>query len=218
MTTTHLFFDVSNTLLEKEELYPTITEIVQSFGYKGSLQDVQRIHRQTAEKTVFPVKTTDVFYRTFNAAFVQALGIHDRDVISQIIDTLHTTCRALPWVAYSDVDSLQDLPFPKGIISNWDASLQQKVDDLLPYDFFPVIGSFAVGVSKPNTHIFAIALKKAQKAAADCWYIGDSMTLDIEPAQQVGMKTILLDRYGVYPDYRGNRITSLCELSKALAV
>lgn len=218
MTTTHLFFDVSNTLLEKAYLYPTIQEIIQSVGYKGSLHDMQRIHRQTAEKTVFPVTTTDAFYRTFNTAFIQALGIHDKDAIDQIIGAFQVKCRLLPWRAYSDVVSLHDVPFPKGIISNWDATLQQKVDELLPYDFFPVIGSYIVGVSKPNKQIFTVALQQAQKVASNCWYIGDSMTLDIEPAKKLGMKTVLLDRYDVYPDYKGTKITSLLELPKALAV
>lgn len=209
MNTRYLFFDVAHTLLEKQHLYESMLSVVKHYGYTGSLRDIQKIHRRSTEKTVFPPKTDNAFYRVFNTHLFHGLGIQCSE---ELLDRFSAVCRALPWIAYADTPLLQDIPFSKGIISNWDITLPQKVHDLLPYDFSPIIASAFVGVSKPDKKIFQIALKQAHVPPTGCWYIGDSLTLDIEPAKKLGMRTVLIDRYDAYPEYKGVRITSLLEL------
>jgi len=213
MNTPYIFFDVANTLLEKRELYEVMLSVLKPDGFKGSLHDIQKTHRLVSEKTKFPPKTDDTFYRTFNTRFVRALGMQISD---GLLHRISAACRDLPWRAYPDVVCLKDIPYPKGIISNWDTTLPEKVHDLLPYTFFPIIGSAVVGVSKPDKKIFQIALQEANVAPAQCWYIGDSLIQDMEPATRIGMHVILIDRYAVHPEYTGVRIQSLLELPKVL--
>jgi FMN phosphatase YigB (HAD superfamily) len=47
--------------------------------------------------------------------------------------------------------------------------------------------------------------------------VGDSMTMDVEPAGSVGMHTVLLDRGDRYPDSATLRIRSLEELPGVVA-
>lgn len=210
----YIFFDVANTLLEKDNLYEVMFAIVNRFGFKGSLQEIRRIHSHTVEETIFPSKTDKVFYQTFNTHFLEKLGIQISD---NLLHDFSSACRDLPWRGYPDTVCLEKIPFPKGIISNWDTTLPAKIDSLLPYSFFPIIGSASVGVSKPNTKIFHYALQAARVKPAQCWYIGDSLIQDIEPANNIGMKTILIDRYNIYPEYSGVCITSLSELPHVLS-
>lgn len=54
--------------------------------------------------------------------------------------------------------------------------------------------SYRVGWKKPSREIFQHALTAAAAPAEQCWMIGDSYELDIEPALQAGMHTIWILR------------------------
>jgi FMN phosphatase YigB (HAD superfamily) len=45
--------------------------------------------------------------------------------------------------------------------------------------------------------------------------IGDSLS-DVIGADRVGIKGILIDRYGKYKDYEGVKVSSLCEVKEVL--
>ena len=62
--------------------------------------------------------------------------------------------------------------------------------------------------------IFAAALELLEVEAADAVMVGDSLEDDVEGAC-VGMRAILIDRAGRFPEHAG-RIESLRELPAAL--
>ena len=53
--------------------------------------------------------------------------------------------------------------------------------------------------------------------ARDGWMIGDSWRADVEGARAVGMRAVLLDREGRYPEVEG-RLDDLRELPAALGL
>jgi len=84
-----------------------------------------------------------------------------------------------------------------GIISNWDPSARKvlkdcHIDDLLD----PVIVSCEVGAAKPSEKIFRIALEKAGVEPSRCLYVGDNYYDDAAGAAMVGMKAVIINRFG----------------------
>ncbi len=84
-----------------------------------------------------------------------------------------------------------------GIISNWDPSARKvlkdcRIDDLLD----PVIVSCEVGAAKPSEKIFRIALEKAGVEPSRCLYVGDNYYDDAAGAATVGMKAVIINRFG----------------------
>jgi len=73
------------------------------------------------------------------------------------------------------------------------------------------------GVEKPDPAIYRLALERAGVAPENAVHVGDSPAMDMEPAESVGIRGVLLDRKGRYPSRRETRIASLKELPQLVA-
>jgi putative hydrolase of the HAD superfamily len=103
-----------------------------------------------------------------------------------------------------------------GLVSNTSRDLAAFVDHFgLDVDAWVSSGSH--GKVKPSPLIFAAALELVGVDAADAVMVGDSVEDDVEGAAAAGMRAVLLDRVGRYPE-RTDRIESLRELREALAL
>jgi HAD superfamily hydrolase (TIGR01549 family) len=109
-----------------------------------------------------------------------------------------------------------------GLVSNF--AVPECVQKLLQQHnlerlFGAVVVSAAVNRRKPCPEIFQCALQKLQVTAADAVFVGDTVDADIQGPQQVGMKTVYIDRRPqkelevTRPD---QIITSLSELPKTI--
>ncbi len=84
-----------------------------------------------------------------------------------------------------------------GIISNMGKELPEVCHQLkLIPPVSIAISSQQVGVTKPDKGIFLAALKEAKVGPEAAFYIGDQWSIDVVGATNVGMKAVLLDRYG----------------------
>ena len=80
-----------------------------------------------------------------------------------------------------------------GLISNFTGNLEEVCSELGIRDSFKVIvDSSVVGVSKPDTGIFRIALDRLGEKGVNCLMVGDSYDRDIVPAKSLGCATVLL--------------------------
>jgi len=80
-----------------------------------------------------------------------------------------------------------------------------------------VITPYDAGVDKPDPKIFKAALGKAGVTSKEAIYIGDQYKVDILGALSAGIQPMLIDRYGLYPDFKEcPRITSLSEIPQYL--
>ncbi|WP_276357668.1 HAD family hydrolase [Cohnella caldifontis] len=109
-----------------------------------------------------------------------------------------------------------------GLITNGRTFIQHgKIDQLgIRNRFDLILVSEEVGIKKPHSGIFEIALERLDLTADQCVYIGDHPVNDIEGAGKAGMNTIWLevnqpwkDEITIEPDYR---IKSLRELAGIL--
>ena len=78
-----------------------------------------------------------------------------------------------------------------------------------------VLGSRSHGKTKPHRSIFEAALAQLGVGPAEAVMVGDSIEDDVEGAQALGMRAVLLDRDGRHPEV-ADRIESLTALPAAL--
>ncbi len=103
-----------------------------------------------------------------------------------------------------------------GLISNGQRDLEEFVRHHA-LDVDVAIGSKAHGWTKPHASIFERALSALGVLAPDTVMVGDSPEDDIDGARALGIRAILIDRDGRFPD-EPERITRLADLPAALAL
>jgi HAD superfamily hydrolase (TIGR01662 family) len=79
------------------------------------------------------------------------------------------------------------------------------------------ISSFHHGKTKPHASIFGAVLDLLEVAPAEAAMVGDTISDDVEGAQAVGMRAILLDRDGRHAEF-SPRIGGLGELPAVLGL
>jgi putative hydrolase of the HAD superfamily len=101
------------------------------------------------------------------------------------------------------------------VISNTEDGRLEELLELVElkshFDF--CIDSYIVGQRKPDAAIFQLALSRLEIEPEDAAYVGDSYGHDALPALALGMRAILLDPLGLYPESVCPRIRSLGELT-----
>ncbi len=95
------------------------------------------------------------------------------------------------------LESLKNMNLRLGIVT--DAPKEKAMKRLKAMDiihFFDFIITFdETGVKKPNELPFLLAIDKLKVKAEEILFVGDSLSRDIEPAEKLGMKTLLIKRY-----------------------
>jgi putative hydrolase of the HAD superfamily len=76
-----------------------------------------------------------------------------------------------------------------------------------------VLDSFDLGVEKPDPRLFEIALERSSAHRDRTIHVGDLYHVDIVGARAAGIRGVLLDEAGLYPQADCPRVRSLAELS-----
>jgi HAD superfamily hydrolase (TIGR01549 family) len=213
MNIQYVFFDVANTLLYKPDLFVNIQSVLEKRGIHVALFDLQRNHKLLSEIIAFPDKTSKEFYKKFNAELLISLGIIPDE---KLLDDVFSACTYLAWNVFEDISYLDLVKKPVGIISNWDKSLPEKLTQYIPFKFSSVFASELTALKKPDTAFYRYVLQTLNLKPEEVLFIGDSIKLDMIPAQQAGMKTLLLDRHDFYPHYTAEKIKNLFEIAHFL--
>ena len=132
-------------------------------------------------------------------------------VIARFRDT-RTWSKVLPDTVPT-LEKLKSSGYFLAVISNSDGTVEGELqraglDEYLEF----VIDSSVVGVEKPHPEIFEIALQRSGVEPDGAIYVGDTYPTDVGGAELAGLRGILIDWVGAYPDAECPRITSLSEL------
>jgi putative hydrolase of the HAD superfamily len=105
------------------------------------------------------------------------------------------------WLAFENVpEVLADLRgrgVRMGVITNWDPSARRLLEELgLSGYFEQVVVSCEEGSEKPDPRIFQAALRRAGVAGGECLYVGDNYYADAVGARGVGMRALIVNRFG----------------------
>jgi putative hydrolase of the HAD superfamily len=132
-------------------------------------------------------------------------GVHDLDNYA-LFDDVH------PVLA-----SLREQGVGAGIVSNFEAWLEDLLDHLGVREQFPVrVISGLEGMEKPDLEIYARALERLGLPADQVAFVGDNPEFDVVPPMELGMTAVLIDRRERHPDHDGTRITDLRGLPRSL--
>lgn len=225
-----VFFDVGSTLMYAN---PSVAEmfaaVAREHGCDLSVRDVEPFMAEVDSFYEEEYLRDGDFWCSHERAVALWLDMYrmladrtglkaERDAISLDVHRRYRSGDA--WSLYSDVipclRTLRLSGYRLGVISNWDAELEQLLRDvgLLPY-FDVVVSSAAEGHRKPNPVVFELALEKMGVAASEAVHVGDLPEAD-GAAQAVGITPVIIDRKGVHNDCGFLRVDTLCDLPSVL--
>ena len=225
-TSKGIFFDLGGTLTTAN---PSVAEqIVQTladFGHPFPHQEVARALDSRAPQFEDPSNSgwtltherSHAFWTHYYDSVLAELGISStarRDIVLRIYERLS---QPRGYGLYSDVipvlERLAGEGYTLALISNWEAWGAELVEYLGISRYFPTqVLSGCVGVEKPDARIFKMALEQADMAPEHVLFIGDIVQLDIEPANAIGMRAVLIDRHAERSNTDPSCIRSLHEL------
>ena len=212
MNVKYVLFDVAGTLLYKPTILSNIQQVLIKSGYKIAEKDLSLKHKLLSEIIHFPDKTDKIFYSYFNSELLFSLGIVPNEVL---LNAIFDSCSYLPWEKFEDTTIFKEINVPIGIISNFNSSLKDKLTGFFGDIFTDVFVSEQIGFAKPKLAFYEYVLHQIKVNPENILYIGDSIKLDIKPAKELGIKTLLIDRNDFFPLHK-ERILSLQELKRYL--
>lgn len=161
------------------------------------------------------------FWLDFYSSLVTAMGYdgQDDELPEVLYDIFSQRSNYGPYDdAFQALRELRDRGMRLGLVSNFEAWLEDLLEDLGLRGFFDVaIISGKEDFEKPHPRIFELALERTGMEPSQSMHVGDSPISDFAGALDVGMRPVLLDRWGRFPDFDGERVTSLIEIPGLLA-
>lgn len=232
MTTAAVFFDAGETLVHPHPTFPDLfAAILQREGHAVPAETIRdRIHvvfdrfKRAADEEELWTTTLEksrAFWHDVYGIFLGHLGIDGGD---GLIDRVYEEFTDLAnYRLFDDVrpalDRLRDAGLELGVVSNFEAWLEQLLEELGVIGYFDVrVISGAEGMEKPDPRIFRLAMDRAGVRPEESVYVGDNPEFDVDPAAAVGMLPVLIDRRDRFPDAPGLRITSMEELPGVLGL
>jgi putative hydrolase of the HAD superfamily len=227
-----VFFDAGETLIHPHPSFPELlTLVLQDEGFDVDGEVVRhrlvvlsdRFLRAARENELWSTSAekSKAFWSSVYKTFLGELGIPWTEKLAERLYATFTDLsnyRLFPDVLPA-LERLQNDGFVLGVISNFEGWLERLLEVLDVTRFFKVqVISGVEGVEKPDPRIFRVALERAGASPEESVYVGDNVFFDVEPARELGMLGVLLDRRGRYPDADGSRITSLDELPGLLGL
>jgi putative hydrolase of the HAD superfamily len=245
-----VFLDVGGTLAYPHpSFHGLIARVCQSYGLPVEPEDAERaepaVWARIAEREDvgrgFSVSAdrSQAFWLFVYRTFLAELGYREAAETDLPHRLLETFVSLDSYRLYDDalptLDVLRRAGLTLGVISNWEEWLERLMVSLGIRDYFDVaVISGLAGHEKPDREIFLAALAAAGAQPGEAVHVGDSLRDDVEGAEAVGIRGILLDRKGTaiaaasaQTDDRGlgsdgatahTRITRLTELPALLGI
>jgi putative hydrolase of the HAD superfamily len=222
-----VLFDIGATLVDPHpSARELILKVLQGHGLSLEADDLARAE-PTAWKAVsgllpfqrYGQEESRAFWDVFYRALMENLGLVENGALRA---ELYSEFQRLEnWRLYPEVvpvlEGLRSSGLRLGVVSNWEEWLEDLLLALEVHHLFEVIvASGPFGRAKPHPSIFIRALELAGVAPSEAVHVGDNPRDDVEGARSAGLRPILIDRRGRYPDLEVERITSLQELPRLL--
>jgi putative hydrolase of the HAD superfamily len=142
-----------------------------------------------------------------DAALVELKAWHDR----------HCLWDAVLEGVEPALERLQGAGVRLAVVSNSNGTVRQLFARLGLLDRFEVVlDSAEEGVEKPDPRIFQRALDRVGATPAEAVHVGDIYHVDVVGARAAGLRVVLLDEAGLYPEADCPRVGSLAELADHL--
>lgn len=200
-----VWFDLGYTLVYTER-EPLLARVLADHSVDRSLDDIDKAFHYTDKLFMreFPGtlgKRPEKFMPLYMEKLLSCLDIPLDPKSFTELWMRHWAQACACWKPYENVREvlgrLRGMGVRTGIISNWDPSARKVLKTCCLEDLLdPVIVSCEVGAAKPSEKIFRIALEKASVEPSRCLYVGDNYYDDAAGAATVGMKALIINRFG----------------------
>lgn len=215
----NIIFDVGGTLFEYEPDFLTFYySTLLKLGFNFSKNHVLKALRLSSD--YFYTTATFNPYFEFHVPlwfpiFFNNLGIPPNSInMNNIINAFYKKIQFKidPQAIYV-LKQLKNKGYRLAIISNWDESLKEELDNNNLTELFDVIIiSGVVGCEKPSVKLFKICLETLNSQPHECVYIGDTTFMDVIGSKNSGIEPILIDRYNYWLNADCKIIKNLKEL------
>lgn len=208
-----VFFDIGDTLVyARRTLHEQVVRVCAEAGHTVTERTVRETAHAIAQRTrrasTLDLKRFEAWWRGLYADLLSALA-YPSD-IERAQDELWATWRSGSALrlfpdTLESLDRLRAAGVRMGAVSNWDDTFEDVLNRLGIADYFEVtVGSYEVGVEKPDPRIFEIALNAMGWRGDPPWYAGDRVDKDVEGARAAGWRPILVDHFDFSADIPQN--------------
>jgi putative hydrolase of the HAD superfamily len=225
-----VLFDVGETLVHPAPSFPELfSGVLAETGHARSPERVVDASRAVFSRFSEAARDNDLWTtspeasaRFWKSVYVRMLDELEIVTPNGLPDTLYAAFTdQRNYAMFDDVapalDALDAAGFTMGIVSNFEAWLEQLLHALGVHDRFrAVVISGIEGIEKPDPRIFILGLDRLGLAASEVAYVGDNPEFDVVPPAALGMTPILIDRRGRFPHADVTRITDLRALPDVL--
>jgi HAD superfamily hydrolase (TIGR01549 family) len=210
-----VFFDLDGTLVfHQPDSFDVIAAFCAEIGQPLSKEAWRRGRRARHEFFIDPVVreelaglSRDEFWDRYNLHMLHTLGVQGQaDTLVRELSARFGQMQMAYYCPETGCQTLRALRargYGLGLITNREnaENFYALVDRLglrLCFDLLVVAGE--VGVSKPDTGIFRVALERAGVTAQEALYVGDNYWADVVGARRAGIPPVLLDPYHLFPE------------------
>ncbi len=227
-----MFFDAGETLVHP---HPSFLELFQSIlereghpveldtliGGISVVSDRFAMMARSGQIWSNSAEKSRAFWLGVYGDLLERVGVRDTDGLADVLYRAFTDLdnyRLFPDVQPA-LDRLRSAGLRLGLVSNFEEWLELLLERLGVTAYFETrVISGVEGIEKPDERIFRLAVERTGLGADESVYVGDNPVFDTQPAEAIGMRGVLLDRRGRYPDHAGVRITTLDELPAAIGL
>jgi len=223
-----IFLDVGGTLLEMGDPESAYADILDQYGYPATREQIGAWIRKAQEETGpvvssgsgsrFEVSASEERARREDliAVFLREAGVrkHFDSCRKEIWDSwVRTPVFRLFPETLPMLRGLKESGFLVGAVSNWEPRLQELCKNLGIAQYFDfMVVSEAHGYAKPGMRLFELALERAATRPEEVIHVGNDPVEDIEPAESLGIRAVLVQRDGSDESRHSPRIPSLKEV------
>ena len=226
-----VLFDAGYTLL-----FPQIEVVIadlKEHGHAATPEDfyaAERLAKQKLDEWLWPMirggsvpEQIDYFYWTeYLREFTRRLGVPEegRGELTRLLvadfQNIQLWSRVMPDTP-AFLGWMLAQGYLLGVVSNSIGTLEGQLVSLgLARYFKAILDSAIVGIQKPHTGIFTLALQRLGVKNSEAVFVGDTYATDIGGAQLAGITGVLIDTVDAYPGAACPRISSLPELKAIL--
>jgi HAD superfamily hydrolase (TIGR01509 family) len=172
--------DAYGTLVSLEDPVPALEHELSRRGFARSRDEIAAAFKTEIDyysARAFEGRDSDSLARLRGDCcnlFLASLGVelNPEEFLPDFIASLHF---AVEPGAHDALHLLRDRGLSLAVVSNWDCSLEQRLEEAGLLEFFDcVVSSALVGVAKPDPRIFRYALEQLSTTAARSLHIGDT--------------------------------------------
>jgi HAD superfamily hydrolase (TIGR01549 family) len=168
-------------------------------------------------------ETNPAFWVNYGRRQLVALGVPPKQAaelapaLSQHMDEQYRPLSVLAGDAHGMLTQLKEAGFKLGVVSNREKPFVQELDNLGITPFFDFsLAAGEIQSYKPEPEIFKEALQRIGVSPRAAMYVGDNYFADVVGSRRAGLRPVLYDPRGIYPDAACEVIASFGDFSKLL--